>query len=325
MEQRDVLSLDSVDRIRGYVKHKYVHLPKEKHAEIVADAIVKIIERQLPPFEQELRQKLCNELIKQVVVREQRPVSLDDIDHACEQFASQDVEAQQLWREWRLDHGIDEVIAERTWLDKLTKQLQQLYQSKRLRKSLLYAVGCLLIVLIAYFVKPVEQPKEADSIPIVEQTSTIEQESLPFNELPALYQYEQIDIDKLKSFLESRESKLADEPYFSTIIATAKEFNLSVVLLFAITGQEQGFVHREHEQAEEIANNPFNVFHSWKDYNTTIEDSTAIAARTLVNLSKDRPEDIEPIVWINRKYAEDPNWSKGVTSIFQTITNYINN
>lgn len=324
MEQRDVLSLDSVDRIRGYVKHKYVNLPKEKHAEIVADAIVKIIERQLPPFEPQVKQQLCNKLIKQIVVREQRPVSLNDIDLACETLAASDVRTQQLLKEWRAANGMQEATPHPAGRDKLAAQLKQLYHSKLARRTLLYAFGCLLIVLAAYFVRPVDQQEV--TVPFAaEQLPAVELDVLPDNELPKMYQYEQVDVDKLKSYLQSRESKLAEEPYFSTIVATAKEFNLSAVLLFAITGQEQGFVHRDHEQAAEIANNPFNVFHSWEDYNTTIEDSTAIAARTIVNLSKDRPEDIDPIVWINRKYAEDPNWSKGVSSLFQTITNHINN
>jgi len=323
LEQRDVLSLDSVDRIRGYVQHKYGNLPKEKHAEIVADAIVKIIERQLPPFEKELKQRLCNELIKQIVVSEQRPVSVNDIDLACERLADHDDTTQQLLSEWRAANGVQEIVHHRTILDKLIEQLQKLYNSKLVRRSLLYGLGCCMIVLIAFLMQPVEKKK--DPVLIVEQPTTIEPYTLPYNELPVIYQYQQVDHDKLKGYLESRDSMLGEEPYFSTIVTTAKEFNLSVVLLFAITGQEQGFVHRDNEYAEEIANNPFNVFHSWEDYNTTIEDSTAIAARTLVNLSKDRPEDVDPIVWINRKYAEDPNWSKGVSSLFQTITNYINN
>lgn len=324
MEQRDVLSLDSVDRIRGYVKHKYVNLPKEKHAEIVADAIVKIIERQLPAFEPQVKQQLCNELVKRIVVGEQRPVSLDDINLACEQLAAKDVETQQRLSEWRNANGMLEASTQRTMVDKLAGQLEQLFHSKLVRQSVLYGLGCFMIVLTAYVVQPAAKQQTA-SLPIVQQTTTIELNALPYNELPAMYQYQQVDDDKLKAYLETRKSLLGEDPYYGAIVATAKEFNISVVLLFAITGQEQGFVHRDHDQADEIANNPFNVFHSWEDYNTTIEDSAAIAARTLVNLSKDRPEDVDPLVWINRKYAEDPNWSKGVSSLFQTITNYINN
>jgi len=112
---------------------------------------------------------------------------------------------------------------------------------------------------------------------------------------------------------------LADEPYFTTIISVADEYNLHPFLLFAITGQEQGFVPRTHKKAEKIANNPFNVFHSWEEYNTTISESSIIAAKTIINLSQERPEDTHPLQWVNRKYAEDPNWWKGVAAIFERM------
>ena len=68
-----------------------------------------------------------------------------------------------------------------------------------------------------------------------------------------------------------------------------------------------------------MANNPFNVYHSWEDFSTNISESSQITARTIVNLSKDRPEEVDPIHWINRKYAEDGNWWQGVSSIFNQL------
>lgn len=139
------------------------------------------------------------------------------------------------------------------------------------------------------------------------------------NELPANMQYHTINEQALKDYLHSRNSLLTDEPYFDAIIETARDFNIHPLLMFAITGQEQGFVPRDRENAKEIANNPFNVYHSWREYNTTIEDSARIAAKTITNLIQDRPEHIHPLQWINRKYAEDPNWWIGVEKLFQTL------
>lgn len=140
-----------------------------------------------------------------------------------------------------------------------------------------------------------------------------------YNELPFAYQYHDIHTDTLKKYLNERKSLLVDEPYFSTLLTTAEKFNLHPLLLFAITGQEQSFVPRDEPGALKIANNPFNVYHSWQEYNTTIEDSARIAAKTVVNLSKDRPEDVHAIQWINRKYAEDPNWWVGVSRLFNML------
>jgi len=331
MGQRDVLSIDSVDRIRFYVKKKYVDLPKEKHAEIVADAIVKIITRQLPPFSKELQDDICQQLIGDVIVAQGRPVSLEDIERISSQQVEQNELAKQQLAEWRMGHGLIEApTVSNNQRASLADKLSAFWE--RQRKVIAYSVGCIVIISGVFTAQYIQQ--RVTAVPPTSEMATNAQanglellsevEELPYNELPQHYQYQEVNHEKLKEYLATRTSLLAEPRYYDVIMETAKQFNVSPVLLFAITGQEQGFVPRDHERAEEIANNPFNVFHSWQDYNTTIEQSSQIAARTLVNLSKDRPEDIEAITWINRKYAEDPNWSNGVTSLFATISNYIN-
>lgn len=137
--------------------------------------------------------------------------------------------------------------------------------------------------------------------------------------LPDYFNYKIIDKGKLLEFLKTRNSMLAEEPYFSAIIRASKEFNLNPYILFAIAGQEQSFVPKGHENAEKIANNPFNVFHSWQEYNTDIYDSSKIAARTVINLAKDKPTNIDIFDWINNKYAGDKNWGRGVKEIFEKL------
>ncbi len=137
--------------------------------------------------------------------------------------------------------------------------------------------------------------------------------------LPEYMRYKKINEVKLKSFLVNHKSLLAKEPYFSTVLSVAKEFNLNPLVFFAITGQEQNFVPESAKDSSKIANNPFNVFHSWQEYNTDIKDSSKIAARTVINLSKDMPKDSDPFLWIGKNYAEDPNWGKGVEAIFKDL------
>lgn len=146
----------------------------------------------------------------------------------------------------------------------------------------------------------------------------------PNTHLPEYMRYKKIDEDKLKAFLNKRDSLLSKDPYFSTLLSTAKEFNLNPIVLFAITGQEQSFVPRKGKNAYKIANNPFNVYHSWQEYNTDIKDSSRIAARTVINLAKGRPKDKDPFLWIGKEYAEDKNWGSGVRAVFKEINNYIN-
>lgn len=137
--------------------------------------------------------------------------------------------------------------------------------------------------------------------------------------MPDRLRYDDIDAKAVKAYLRSRDSLLADEPYFGAIVASAREFDVNPLLLFAITGQEQGFVPRTGKQSRQIVNNPFNVFHSWQEYNTDIADSSEIAARTIARRIAKRPEGHEPFEWLNLTYAEDPAWSEGVRSIFDKL------
>ena len=137
--------------------------------------------------------------------------------------------------------------------------------------------------------------------------------------LPDYLMYKNVHITNLKEFLKSKNSLLAEDSYLLTILSVCKDFNLNPLIMFAITGQEQSFVPNSNKNADKIANNPFNVFGSWKKYNTNIEDATTIAVRTVVNLCKDRPANIDAITWVNRKYSEDKNWSKAVRSIFKQL------
>lgn len=138
--------------------------------------------------------------------------------------------------------------------------------------------------------------------------------------MPEEWRYREFAAAPVKTYLESRNSLLQDEPYFGAIVQSARKYDVHPLLLLAITGQEQGFVPRDHASAEQIANNPFNVFHSWQDYNTTIGDSADIAAKLLAKLGNSRPEGAEPFEWLNRTYAEDPNWWRGVSQLFAKLT-----
>ncbi|WP_125153070.1 hypothetical protein [Clostridium rectalis] len=141
--------------------------------------------------------------------------------------------------------------------------------------------------------------------------------------IPTYFYYKDINKTKLKIFLKDKNSILQYEPYFSDIISSAKELNLDPLILFAITGQEQSFVPKNHKHAKKIANNPFNVFHSWNEYNTNIKDSSRIAARTVINLCENKPQKENPFKWINRSYAEDKNWWKGVNYFYTSLCKYI--
>ncbi|HYE81528.1 MAG TPA: hypothetical protein VEG39_05085 [Clostridia bacterium] len=137
--------------------------------------------------------------------------------------------------------------------------------------------------------------------------------------------YEEVNVKELKKWLDRKNSMLAEDPYFTAIITVSEKYDIHPLLMFAIVGQEQGFVPRNSEAARKIANNPFNVYGSWEIYNTDIYDSSRLAADTIIKSSRNRPAYMNTIKWINRRYAEDPNWWNGVSMIFAQMKKEIAN
>ncbi len=176
-----------------------------------------------------------------------------------------------------------------------------------IKKVSLFLLVVVSLLLIIYSVK---FTNNFNAIPVISDDTITLQKHL---------QYKEVDKSALQTWLDNRNSLLSEDPYFNQIFVTAKDFNINPLLLFAITGQEQGFVPRHNSYACEIASNPFNVYGSWRVYNTSIEDSSRIAARTIINLSKGCPDDADPILWLNQSYAEDPNWYKGVSALLNQL------
>ncbi|UVI27651.1 hypothetical protein [Paenibacillus spongiae] len=363
-----VLTPADIRNIRRYVQQKYADLPQERHAEIVDDAMERIILRQLPDFPEEMKIKLTRQLLKEVVLEQQRAVGNDHIFAACVTMDLTDrslSEPLHAWTEQRLQSRVDaehfhmlikeaissslkqtcgvnqatlwEDFASRVRLaaiigqavpepparmadivplpvDKVSKPRPAAY----LLLSLLLILGMFMYGWLAYRpAAPAKQPNvSAPRLPA--PASSVSKDGLP----PEL-RYTDVNRQKLAEYLNGRNSLLAEKSHMETIFSVAKKFDIHPLLLFAITGQEQGFIPKDHKEAKKIVNNPFNVYNSWRKYNTSLEESAAIAARTVNRLSKARPADTDPFMWINREYAEDPNWWKGVSSLFTTMKRHV--
>ncbi|MNO63740.1 hypothetical protein D3C76_544520 [compost metagenome] len=196
------------------------------------------------------------------------------------------------------------------------------------RTALSISIGCIAaaaVLMVAIF-----YPHEQEEAITMEEfhPAALEMAQLRIREramlrfvdgIPAELRYVDVNKKRLQAFLQERNSMLADDPYFSSIIESGRLYDIHPLLLFAITGQEQGFVPKSHKDAKKIANNPFNVFGSWESYNSSIEASSNIAAKTVKNISNRRPGANHPIQWLNQTYAEDPNWWIGVTWFFDKM------
>ncbi len=136
---------------------------------------------------------------------------------------------------------------------------------------------------------------------------------------PSFLCYSEINYPQIVEYLHSRNSAFTDASYLSVIESVGLEYDVHPLLLLAIIGQEQGFVPRDNPYANKILNNPFNVYSSWTHYNTDLKDSCEVAAGTIRAILDARPAGSNPFKWLNKRYAEDVNWWKGVQELYYTL------
>ncbi|HBV98004.1 MAG: hypothetical protein JL50_01150 [Peptococcaceae bacterium BICA1-7] len=160
-----------------------------------------------------------------------------------------------------------------------------------------------------------ENGKPIDPMPFLK--SIVLPEELVFKDIDA-----QRTIDWINSYLR-KDSLIATPENLNTLIDVGRQFNVNPLLLIAITGQEQSFVPAG--SSSRILGNPFNVYGSWESYSPGLETSAQVAARTIVSLSRGRPDGEHPIHWLNSAenpngmYATDPTWWRGVTWFFNSL------
>lgn len=356
LSKQEIINSEKIKKIQDSINNQYPHYSSKQKAQRLAAQIHDVIERSLPEYSIEAKKSIRNSLIQNKLSANSLAISFQDIFESSIELVSTEELKTKLpeWLQARTDienSGIEQFLQSILEIDQIAAKevavtsqiaMSEIPQVKQFsaeslpslntlsnnkkqlsKKQLIAAIAAFFIMVpVVLWVGRINvASNESNNVNVAEnkEETIVRQE----NELPSYLQYQPINEHALQVWLNERNSKLAEEPYFSTIISVANQYNLHPFLLFAITGQEQGFVPRTHQNAEKIANNPFNVFHSWEEYNTNISDTTQIAARTLVNLSEECPEDTHPIKWINRKYAEDPNWWKGVSTIFEKLENEV--
>jgi hypothetical protein len=352
MESAALLTPTDISIIRRYVHTKYAPLPGDRRAEIVADAIRRTLQQRLPNLPAQLKNRMTDELITRCLVGEQRDIIPDDVLDLCAEleFNESDRNEQLLapildwvnehtpgrWNTEQLNSRLDRrkiytlalVPDLSAIVDPDTKELRLgsilLRSQMLLRRVFIPSPVWLLLAAVIISAVGASLLMGKSAAPNAEKTvnpPSVIMNSVPKPDvgMPERLKYAEFDIKALKKYLISRDSLLVEEPYFGAIVDNARQYNIHPLLLFAITGQEQGFVPKSSKDAAAIANNPFNVFHSWEDYNTDIHHSAEIAAKLIAKLAKSRPEGHDPFTWFNKTYAEDPLWSDGVSRIFEKL------
>ena len=363
LKSNKILTAQDIIRLRTYIENKYPNSDVNKQADILINSIRSVIDGYLKSIPRDHQHKIRETLLKNKLLYKQETIVLYDIFETFITINVEDSNFLNVILDWvncyldkpiskedlslyfphieendtillKTEYGISsiinpEVIEENYTASKEENILSKQFNFKKIKSSFQLSsinvlfTGLFLLIFFSFFVNYLQSNSvKAEEEDIIVKIETIEYKH-PY--LPSYFRYKNIDENKLKTYLKSRDSLLEEEPYFSSIINTSREFDLNPLILFAIAGHEQGFVPKTNPSSKEIINNPFNVFISWQEYNTDIIDSSQIAARTVINLSKDRPDEIDPFQWINRKYAEDKNWWKGVRSIFNRLEREVNN
>lgn len=134
------------------------------------------------------------------------------------------------------------------------------------------------------------------------------------------FSFQRFDYFSVKNYiLLHRNGLIGQAEHYNLIIQMAKLNDIDPLLLFAIIGHEQAFVPLDAAYRDKIIHNPYNVYHSWVDYNTDLVDATQIAINTIKLRLRTKPSDTASFEWLNLTYAEDPNWHLGVKAIYNHL------
>lgn len=358
LKENEIISERNVEDFRCYIRNKNPHASKPLLSSILADALHRALDTKLEQFAHEDRGRIRDKVIRSAAEKERFSVNGAEVFHACmalkdtgEAFResltqwvclNQALEVDRLWiehvmnqlkqqDELHLDQNVEEPVPEkstyfpgkagtdtRTYSSDLTvdaEALKKLSGGKRnaIRYALLAVLTTAAAVCFLFTAAAFIFPKQLAEAQIVE--TAVEQPDKSADGIG----YVEVEEALLKGWLGRKDSLLAEEPYFSSILSVSKRYDIHPLLMFAITGQEQAFVPESNKNSKKMANNPFNVCGSWQKYNTDIRDSAELAAGLIANSTKSKPAEENIIRWINKKYAEDPEWWINVTLIFDKM------
>ena len=357
LKSNQVLYHQNVIDLKECIRKNYPQYTAKRTAELFSAAIHKIIDKNITHFDKDIQTDIKKHLLQEVVKKDVFDINAYDVFEACTALKISDDRYFENLTDW-LNHnqnvhfskdevmklslnleGYEEDVISTLAFEEnqsitqpITPSFSFLKAFKK-RNAQIFVAAAMIIGLFAiisnFYHVSIKQEAllaaQAEKLLTAEKDTFLTAKNLSMSKIQSdislqkNLQYKEINKEALYNWLIERNSILAEQPYFNSIIDVAKEFNINPLLLFAITGQEQSFVPKSNPKASSIANNPFNVYGSWEEFNTDIKDTSKIAARTILTLSKDCPSDKDPIKWINQKYAEDPNWHLGVSQIFAQL------
>lgn len=353
LKNTKVLSKNDIVTIKNYIEKKYADYTEHEKANILTKTVHQILDKNIEGLNSASKNNVKRNLLKRFLSKDGQPVFLIDIFNLYITDEDKPKDYSNILLNWINLHvkskisieelkllGINIHTSNKTVLSNNLTQQQEgsvglkienyfsvfsvIKNIKNISNSIAFLAfiiyAFIFIVLLPFEMKASKHFENINTNSnVYSNTSVATNTPTDYPGIPNYFKYENINSQKLKNYLNKRNSLLADEPYFSSMLSSAKKYNINPLLLFAITGQEQSFVPRQNKNSKKIANNPFNIYYSWQEYNTNITNASNVACGTINNLSKDRPKNYDPFKWLNRKYAEDPNWFKGVRFFYNEL------
>ncbi len=320
-----ILSCQDVRLLKIQIKEKYRLYSTQDRAAFLSRSIHDILDRHLSGIPKEDAEKIKKKLLSDTFISEEKDLSKFDILLSIFSLPHTESDAMQLALKWLSKN--ENIIVSEDQLENIinsdeTKSAQPIHLSKKLRLSVLLTASLLALILLGG--KGLNTPhKETsnlilhDKLQIIDSAITHPIITSKINPFP----YQRINTLALKNYLiNERQALIGESPYFNQIMIKAQYNDIDPLLLFAIIGQEQGFVPKDSEYSSTIINNPFNVFYSWENYNTTLEDSTQIAINTIKKSLQNHQTQDNVFIHLNQTYAEDQNWSQGVELIYHQLS-----
>lgn len=353
LKQAYILASEDIIRLRLTIETKYKTESKIEKAERLAKSIHKIIDAHLHGCSKEEKELVRTKLVERHLLQNRSPITKLSIFNELIELDSKLEALQNRLEEWLKfqgyreittceilnhvhRHRIGELIEAKeedlkseaiTELDSPPDKAASSFSLKKILKPVL-GIGIITLTFLSfiYYYSDITRTK-APMISFslmqihsdVKSTYFIEQDEVASDRIPLYFEYRNISRQSLVSYLELKNSKLIEGQYLNVLYRIADEYQLNPLLLLAIIGHEQGFVPHNHQAADRIINNPYNVYGSWKSYNTNFEDATRIASKTIIKSLESRPASEDPFVWLNATYAEDDHWWKGVKMIFKSM------
>jgi len=348
LESQNILDHHTIMRLRTHIESKHAEESKMIKADLLANHINKIIDSHLHNTLNEEKLNIRSKLIETLLTSEIKSITKKNVfDQIIEQSATKE-NLNTLAKKWLIHEG-SPLIPE----DTIAKYIAETRDSEFVPDSIISSnsdthivqpvkiklnlfnfkkiafITSVFLAICSFLIYVNNTNKSNLTNSDVTITTNDIQESInnfkfldrkttPVG-LPHYFKYRNVSKTNLTSFLDSKNSLLSDDQNLNIILKVADEYQINPLLLIAIAGQEQGYVPRKHQQAHKIVNNPYNVYGSWQKYNTNLNDSSSVTAGTIKKVLFDRPSNIDPFIYLNETYAEDPHWWKGVKSIFKQL------